>query len=120
MQAKFSTMFVAGVVVAACAAALLVPAGCESSSRQATMGYVPAGSTETCPVCGQETRTQPFTRLKYTTCVCPACKEVSTIDPETLQKIEDVFGYLPEFRVIVCEGCGAVVRECTVCRQARG
>ncbi len=35
MQAKFSTMFVAGVFVAACAAAILLPAGCESSSRQA-------------------------------------------------------------------------------------
>jgi hypothetical protein len=117
MQAKFSTMFVAGLFTAACATAILLPAGCQSSNQVAATN-APSGPTEVCPLCGQETRTQPLTRLKYTTCVCPTCKQVSAIDPETLQKIEDVFGYTPEFMVTVCEGCAVIVRECAVCRQS--
>jgi len=118
MQAKLSTMFIAGAFAAACAAAVFLPAGCQSSDRQVAAAQAPSGPAEACPVCGRETRRQPLTGLKYTTCVCPTCKQVSTIDPETLQKLEDVYGYLPEFRVDVCEGCGAVVQECAVCREA--
>ena len=118
MQAKLSTMFISGISVALCAAAILLPAGCQSYDRQVAAAGTSSGPTEVCPVCGQETRTQPLTRLKYTTCVCPTCKQVSTIDPETLQKIQDVFGYVPEFMVTVCEGCGMIVRECATCRQS--
>jgi hypothetical protein len=119
MQAKLSTMFVAGLFAAACAAAIVLPAGCQSSNRVA-MTNPPSGPTEVCPLCGQETRTQPLTRLKYTTCVCPTCKQVSTIDPDILEKIQDVFGYAPDLTVTVCEGCAVVVRDCAICREARG
>ena len=114
MQAKRSMILAAGIFAAACSAVAILPVGCQPSDR-----VCDTRAGEVCPLCGSETRTQPLTGLKYTTCVCPSCKEVSKIDPETLQKIEDVFGYSPEFRATVCEGCGAVVRECATCRQAQ-
>lgn len=121
MQARLSLMFTTGAMAALCAAAILLPSGCQSSNRQvAQTTETPNGPTQVCPVCGRETRRQPLTGLKYTTCVCPTCRQVSTIDPETLQKLEDVYGYLPEFMTTVCEGCGTVVNECATCRQARG
>ena len=115
MQAKLSTLFVAGLFVAACATIILLPAGCESTNQVAA-----AGPTEVCPACGQETRTQPLTGLKYTTCVCPKCKQVSTLDKDTALAVERAFGYTPEFSVTVCDGCGVVVQECAVCQEARG
>ena len=115
MQAKLSTMFVAGIFAAACVTVILLPAGCQPSDRVAA-----AGPTEVCPVCGQETRTQPLTGLKYTTCICPTCKEVSTLDKAAADAIERAYGYEPGLMVTVCEGCRAVVQECTVCREARG
>jgi hypothetical protein len=115
MQAKLSTMFVAGVFAAACAAAILLPAGCESTNQVAA-----ARPTEVCPVCGQETRTQPLTGLKYTTCICPKCGQVSTLDKDTAMTIERAYGYEPAFMVTVCEGCAMAVKECATCREARG
>jgi len=115
MQAKLSTMFVAAVFVAACATVILLPAGCESTNQVAA-----AGPTEICPVCGQETRTHPLTGLKYTVCVCPKCGEVSTLDKDTAMAIERAYGYEPSFMATVCEGCAVVVKECAVCREARG
>jgi len=115
MQVKLSTMFVAGVFVAACATVILLPAGCQSSEQVAA-----AGPTEVCPLCGQETRTQPLTGLKYTTCICPTCKQVSTLDKDTAMAIERAYGYEPSFMVTVCEGCAVVVKECATCREARG
>ncbi len=117
MQARYSTMLMAAAFVAACSAVAILPAGCQSSDRVSA-----AEAGEVCPLCGSETRTQPLTGLKYTTCVCPKCGKVSKIDPEVLEKVQDVFGYAPEFQTTVCQGCGAVVRECATCRQteARG
>ena len=115
MQAKLSTLFVAGLFVAACATIILLPAGCESTSQVAA-----AGSTEVCPACGQETRTQPLTGLKYTTCICPKCGQVWTLDKDTAMAIERAYGHEPSFMVNVCEGCAMVVRECANCREARG
>jgi hypothetical protein len=120
MQAKLSTMFIAGAFMAACAAAIFLPAGCRSSDRRVTAAKAPSGPTEVCPVCGRETRRQPLTGLKYTTCVCPTCKQVSTLDEDTAAAIERAYGYEPSFMTTVCEGCGAVVQECAACREARG
>jgi len=114
MQAKLSTMFVAGLFMAVCTTAILLPAGCQSSNQVASKPAEPA----VCPVCGRETRTQPLTGLKYTTCICPTCKQVSTLDQATADAIERAFGYEPGFLATVCEGCGAVMQECAVCREA--
>jgi hypothetical protein len=111
MQAKLGTMF-----VVACTTVILLPAGCQSSKQVASK----PGEPTVCPVCGRETRTQPLTRLKYTTCICPTCKQVSTLDKATADAIERAYGYEPGFQVTVCEGCGAVMQECAVCREARG
>jgi hypothetical protein len=115
MQTKHSTLLMIGILGAVSLAVATLPAGCQSSTRVSD-----AQANAVCPICGSVTRTQPLTGLKFTTCVCPVCKKVSKIDPETLQKLEDVFGYLPEFQATVCQGCGAVVRECATCRQAKG
>jgi hypothetical protein len=114
MQAKLSTMFVAGLFVTACSAVVLLPAGCQPSNQVASK----AGEPTVCPVCGRETRTQPLTRLKYTTCICPTCKQVSTLDKDTALAIERAYGHEPGFQITVCEGCGAVMQECAVCREA--
>ncbi len=114
MQAKISSMFVAGVFVAVCTTIMLLPAGCQSSNQVASEPGEPA----VCPVCGQETRTQPLTGLKYTTCICPTCKRVWTLDRDTALAIERAYGHEPAFEATVCEGCGATMRECAVCREA--
>jgi hypothetical protein len=116
MQTKLGTLFVAGLFVAACATVILLPVGCQPSNQVAPVAASPA----TCPVCGQETRTQPLTGLKYTTCICPSCKKVWIMDKDTADAIERAYGYEPGLMATVCEGCGAVMQECTVCREARG
>jgi len=116
MQAKLSTMLVASVFVAACTTVILLPAGCQPSSQVAPAAASPAA----CPVCGRETRTHPLTGLEYTTCICPTCKQVSVLDKDAADAIERAYGYEPGLMVTVCEGCGAIMQECAVCREARG
>lgn len=120
MRAKLGTMFVAGVFVAICTTVVLLPAGCQSSNRQVAAANPSTGPTEVCPVCGKVTRTQPLTGLKYTTCICPKCKRVWTLDRDTADTIERAYGYEPGLMVTVCDGCKAMVQECAVCREARG
>ncbi len=78
MQAKLGTMFTAGLFVVGCTAVILLLAGCQSSNQFA------ASNASSGPASLTETQT--------------TYKPVPTIDPETLEKIEGVFGYLPEFR----------------------
>jgi len=113
-------MFVVGLFAALCAGVILLPGGCQSSDRQVTAADTSSGPTEVCPVCGRETRTHPLTGLKYTTCVCPSCKEVWTIDKTAIDAIERAYGYEPGLMATVCEGCGVVVQECAICREAQG
>jgi hypothetical protein len=120
MQAKLNTMLLTGVLVTACASVILLPAGCQSSDRQVAAAGTASGPTQVCPLCGHETRKHPLTGLKYTTCVCPKCKRVWTVDKETAESIERAFGEEPGFMATVCEGCGVVMQECAVCREARG
>jgi hypothetical protein len=113
MSMRFSTMFMTGILVATCTAMVALPLGCQSSTRTAATQV-----SGTCPVCGHVTRTQPFTGLKYTTCICPKCKKVSTLDPRLQDSFERFFGEDPAFTVTVCDGCQAVLQECAVCREA--
>jgi len=115
MQRRLSVVFMTGILVAACAAAVVLPGGCQSSN-----GTAVTKAAETCPVCGHVTRTQPLTGLKYTTCICPTCGKVSTLDPQLLDGFERFFGDDPVFSVTVCDGCQAIIRQCAVCRGAKG
>jgi len=102
----------AGILAVLCAAAVLLPIGCESQNRVVT-----TQPSEACPICEHETRIQPITGLEYTTCICPTCRKVYTLDPRVLNDIERFTGPNIGDRVQVCDSCGRVVTECAVCRE---
>jgi hypothetical protein len=114
MSRRVSTILMAGILTAAGAAVVVLPMGCQSENQVA--------ATETsvvCPVCQRETRIQPLTGLKYTTCICPTCKTVSTLDPEFRDRLEVFYGNIVGDAVPVCDTDETVVMECAVCREAR-
>jgi hypothetical protein len=103
-----------GIFTLVCAAAVLLPAGCESSNRVVSVEPSP-----TCPQCERVTRIQPLTGLKYTTVVCPTCEKVYTLDPQVLNAIERFTGPNIGDRVHVCDSCGTVIEDCAACREKR-
>jgi len=115
MTSCLKTPFMAGTLLAICTAAILLSAGCQSENRGVKTEASPA-----CPTCTKETRIQPITGLEYTTCVCPSCKKVSTLDPDLLARLERFTGGPVGDTVTVCDNCKAVVAECAVCREERG
>jgi len=102
----------AGILALLCTATVLLPAGCESSNRVVTRE-----TSDTCPICQRETRIQPITGLKYTTCVCPTCGKVYTLDTDTLNAIERFTGPNIGDRVHVCDACGRIIEDCAACRE---
>ncbi len=105
---------IAGILAILCTTAVLLAAGCESSNR-----VVARGTSEVCPVCDHETRIQPLTGLTYTTCICPTCEKVYTLDAATLDAIERFTGPNIGDRVHVCDACGNVIEDCAICREKR-
>jgi hypothetical protein len=85
--------------------------GCKSSDR-----VVATETNSQCPNCRMETRIQPLTGLTYTTCICPVCKKVSRFDPETRERVQDIFGHNLGDSVYVCDNCQMVVEKCAICR----
>ncbi len=114
MEAKAGTVLT-GIVGALCVAAVLSVVGCQTSERVAASDVC-----ATCPLCQSQTRVQPLTGLEYTTCVCPSCKKVLTVDEGVVDALLRFTGPNVGESVTVCEACGAVVTECAVCREARG
>ncbi len=102
-------------VLAAVAACVVVGglalSGCHSEQMTAM-----SSGTQVCPLCQKQTRVMPLTGLKYTTCVCPTCKKVSVLDKATREAVEAYTGAPVGDTVSVCEGCGAIVEQCAVCR----
>lgn len=94
-------------------AVIVLAAGCQSSQR-----LVSVETSETCPACQVETRIQPITGLRYTRCLCPSCKEVSTLDESTLLNLERYTGGNVGETVHVCDQCGSAVETCSVCQEA--
>lgn len=103
-----------GILVILCTAAVLLSAGCETSNQ-----VVARETSEACPVCEHETRIQPLTGLKYTTCICPTCEKVYTLDAATLDAVERFTGPNIGDRVHVCDACGNVIEDCAICRERR-
>jgi len=101
----------AGILATLCIAILLLT-GCESSNRM-----VASEISDTCPICEHETRVHPITGLSYTTCLCPTCGTVSTLDPQVQNAVERFTGPNIGDRVHVCDGCGQIIEDCAVCRE---
>jgi hypothetical protein len=113
MKSKVKTTHAAGLLAILCIAAVL-PSGCESSNR-----VVESRASDTCPICERETRVHPITGLTYTTCLCPTCGTVSTLDARTQDAIERFTGPNIGDRVHVCDSCGHILEDCAACRQKR-
>lgn len=112
MQAKASRRLSVSIVVITVCVVALVLSGCQSEHKKAT-----AGTVEVCPVCETQTRVMPITGLKYTVCICPECKKVSTLDDSTRAAVEAYVGGSVGETVHVCDACEAVTECCAVCRE---
>ena len=84
--------------------------GCQSLGAKSG-----AVSSDVCPLCGGKTTTVGLADMKCTKHVCPACKNVSTIDPSAPASFQDYIDPL-ERTVHACENCGAMVCVCATCR----
>src|SRR5512140_2776092 len=114
MEPAVRTTSITGILAILLAAAALLPIGCQSSNR-----VVSSEPSATCPMCERQTRIQPLTGLKYTTCICPTCKQTTTLDPDFALDLERVTGLNIGDRVHVCDSCGKVIEECAACREKR-
>ena len=112
MKARLCRKSVAGWLIVAFATSLVLLSGCHSSSKA-----VATGTTEVCPGCEAQTRIQPITGMTYTTCICPSCKKVSTLDSSTRARVEAYVGGEVGDTVCVCDDCKAVVEICSTCRN---
>ena len=112
MKANLYRTSVATTLLAACGVVLVLISGCNSSNKMAAVE-----ACEECPSCHVETRVQPITGLTYTTCICPECKKVSTLDSSTKAAVEAYTGGDVGEAVHVCDACGAIVEVCSVCRH---
>jgi len=83
----------------------------------------PQQSTRTgrpCPVCKRQTRALPVARLTYTTCVCPLCRNVTTLDASTRTAVEICTGATLGGPVEVCSHCQIIAERCAACRKSLG
>ena len=114
MQAKLHMLFITSILVAAFTAAVLLPVGCQPDRAITT------ATGEPYPVCSHVTRVQPLTGLEYTTCICPSCRKVLTVNEDIIPELLRFTGPNVGESVTVCDGCGVILEECAVCREARG
>lgn len=114
MELKVRTISMTGILAIVCTMAALLSIGCESSNR-----VVASGASPTCPICERETRVNPITGLEYTTCICPTCGTVSTLDPQFQNEVERFTGLNIGDRVYVCDSCGNIIEDCAACREKR-
>lgn len=91
---------------------LLLP-GCHGSHRSIRTG-------RPCPVCKRQTRALPVARLTYTTCVCPLCRNVTTLDASTRAAVEAYAGTALGETVEVCSHCQIIAERCAACRTTQG
>lgn len=111
MEWKVRMVAISGILAILSTGTALLATGCESSNR-----VVAAEPSSTCPICERVTRVQPLTGLEYTTCICPMCEKVYTLDQQTLDAIERFTGPNIGDRVVVRDSCGAIIENCAVCR----
>lgn len=87
--------------------------GCHGQRRAARV-------SQPCPVCRKQTRIVPPAKLTYTTCVCPACRTVTTLNAATQAAVEDYAGAGVGNAVEVCGYCQIIVERCAACRRKQG
>ncbi len=114
MEPKVRTAPVVGLLTILCVAGALLAAGCESSNR-----VVDSRVAAACPICERQTRVHPITGLEYTTCLCPSCGTVSTMDPDFALAVERFTGPNVGDRLYASDSCGNILQDCAACRQAR-
>lgn len=112
MELKVRMTSITGIFAILCTATAFLAVGCESSNQ-----VVASGTSPTCPICERETRIQPITGLEYTTCVCPTCGRVFTLDPQFQNEVERFTGLNIGDRVYVCDSCGNIIEDCAACRE---
>ncbi len=99
-------------IVAVALGGLVWTIGCQTSGK-----LVSSEESVVCPACRLETRTSAIKGLTYTKCVCPSCKQVSTVDPEFAEAVYAYVGNDIGDTVHVCDSCQAIVEKCPVCRN---
>jgi len=87
--------------------------GCHGQRRAAR-------ASQPCPVCRNQTRILPLAKLTYTTCVCPACRTVTTLNAATQAAVEGYAGARVGDTVEVCSHCQIIVERCAACRRQQG
>lgn len=94
-----------------CLGAAFFLTACQTTEKVAS-----APTTSTCPVCNMATRMAPIKGLTCTKAVCPSCRLVSTLDPQTAEAVRTYVGGQVGDTVHVCDHCNAVVEKCPACR----
>jgi hypothetical protein len=112
MGARINTGFRVGILAAACLAVFLPLAGCQPSEQMTVSQSNPA-----CPLCGRATQVCPLDQAKCTEVVCPVCRDVATVDPEFLDRLQIFTGGPIGDTVYACASCQAIVAACAKCRQ---
>ena len=115
MEAQARRAFRVGLFAIACMSALFSSIGCQSSSETAVNPANPM-----CPICGRTTQAQATTQAEYNRAVCPVCGQVSTVDPDFLDRLEIFMGGPVGDTVYACAMCRTVVEQCATCRQKSG
>jgi hypothetical protein len=115
MVVRSDAAFRTGILTVACITLALWTIGCESSNQMAASPTNPA-----CPLCGHEAQVQPLNGLDYAKAVCATCEQVSTVDPQFLDRLEIFTGGPIGDTVYACASCRTVVTQCAVCRQNGG
>lgn len=114
MEPRVRKIPVAGILAILFIPAVLLPIGCQPANR-----VVHTEPLAACPICERETRVHPITGLTYTTCICPTCERVLTLDMHTREAIERFTGPNIGDRVQVCDACGNIIEDCVICRERR-
>jgi len=73
-----------------------------------------------CPVCKRQTRALPVARLTHTTCMCPVCRNVTTLNASTRTAVETYAGAALGDTVEVCGYCQIIAERCAACRESPG
>ncbi len=116
MQARIDTGFRAGILTVVCLALFLPLAGCQPTDQVAAVSQ----TNPACPLCGRATQVCPLNGTKCAEVVCPICGDVSTVDPEFLDRLQIFTGGPIGDTVYACASCQAIVAECAVCRANGG
>ncbi|MCK5804005.1 MAG: hypothetical protein KAI66_14305 [Lentisphaeria bacterium] len=95
-----------------CLGMLVFSTGCQTLGKSAT-----DQDCAVCPGCNMQTQTAAIKDVKYSKCVCPACKAVSKVDPLLADALQSYVGAGVGGTVQVCTHCKTIVCKCPACRK---